>query len=98
MRFDVVVVGGGAIGCLTAKECAKRGLKTALLEEHGQPGKFGQCTAIVSQKGLKSLGVDYKPFVLNEVRGARIKSPSREMVVDAKKTMACVLDRQGFDE
>ena len=33
-QFDVIVVGGGATGAGTARDCAMRGLKVLLVERH----------------------------------------------------------------
>ena len=33
-EYDVIIVGGGATGAGTARDCAMRGLKTLLLERH----------------------------------------------------------------
>jgi len=98
MNADVIVVGAGAIGAICAKESARLGLKTLLLEEHGLVGKQGKCTALVSQNGLHSLGVSFEKTVLNEVNCARIFSPKFVLSVQAEKTQACVLQRQAFDE
>ncbi|VVB67013.1 Digeranylgeranylglycerophospholipid reductase [Candidatus Norongarragalina meridionalis] len=98
MRYDVSVVGAGAIGCITAKECAARGLRTAVYEEDAIVGKQRKCTALVSESGLRSIGVDYKRAVLHKVRGAFIEAGGKRMLVDARRNIACVLERQRFDE
>jgi len=98
MRYDVAVVGAGAIGCIAAKECAARGLRTAAYEEDAAVGKQRKCTALVSETGLRSLGVDYKRAVLHKVRGAWIEADGNRMLVDSRRNVACVLERQAFDE
>ncbi|MFH0835496.1 MAG: NAD(P)-binding protein, partial [Candidatus Micrarchaeota archaeon] len=98
MRYDVSVVGAGAVGCIAAKECAGRGLRAAVYEEDSAVGKQRKCTALVSETGLKSIGVDYKRAVLHRVRGAIVSAGNAEMTVDAGKNIASVLDRQKFDE
>ncbi|KAM8714718.1 hypothetical protein ACLKA7_001127 [Drosophila subpalustris] len=45
-KFDVLVIGGGAIGCGCALEAASRGLKTALIEA----GDFGSGASCKSSK------------------------------------------------
>jgi len=98
MAFDVIVAGAGSTGAICARECAKRGLKTLVLEEHAFVGKKRKCTALVSKKGLDLLGVDCASAVLNDVSGARFFSPRFELGVRASKAQACVLERQKFDE
>lgn len=98
MRYDVSVVGAGAIGCIAAKELSKRGVSTRVLEEDAFVGKQRKCTALVSETGLRSLGIDYKPAVLHKVRGAIIRAGNSSMLVDSRRNVACVLERQVFDE
>ena len=98
MGFDVAIVGGGAVGCLTAKHCAEKGLSAAVLEEHAKAGKLGRCTGLVSKRGLGETGVNFEKTVLNEIRGCNIRAGTRVMAVDAKRAVALVIDRQAFDE
>lgn len=53
-QYDVAVIGGGAVGCATARELAGRGFKTLLLER----GDFGSGTSSRSSRMLYS-GVGY---------------------------------------
>lgn len=48
--YDVIIIGGGIMGCSTAYELARRGLKTALLEK-GEigAGSTGESSAIIRQ-------------------------------------------------
>ena len=39
-EYDVVVIGAGNGGLIAATKCAKRGLKTLLVEQHNLPGGF----------------------------------------------------------
>lgn len=98
MRCDVLVVGASVAGCVCAKHCASAGLRVAVAEEHATVGKQGRCTAIVSKRGLDSLGVDYESAVLNEIYGARIIAGPHEMRVQGGGVKALVLNRQRFDE
>jgi glycerol-3-phosphate dehydrogenase len=47
--FDVIVVGGGSAGVGTARDCAKRGLKTILLERNDlASGAVATCAGMIS--------------------------------------------------
>lgn len=98
MKYDACVVGAGAIGCIAARHCADAGLRVSVVEEHAKPGKFGKCTGIISKEGLDSTGIDYSNSVQNEIRGCVLSSCGEEMLVDARRTVALVIDRQEFDE
>jgi len=96
-KADAVIIGGGAVGCVTGKELARRGLQAVILEEHAVPGKGGKCTGLVSTRGLEMLGIDYGKAVVGKISGARIRSPNSSFEV-RRKNAAVVLDRQAFDE
>ncbi|MDH5758495.1 MAG: FAD-binding oxidoreductase [Gemmatimonadota bacterium] len=49
-RFDAIVIGGGVIGCATAFELARRGVKVAVVEKDTlAAGSTGRSSAIVRQ-------------------------------------------------
>jgi digeranylgeranylglycerophospholipid reductase len=97
MTYDVVVVGAGPAGSAAACECAKLGLKTLCIEEHGTIGYPVQCAGLLSTAAFAECRVSEQP-VLNRVTGARIltgKGPA--LLIDAKKTKAYVVDRGALD-
>jgi len=96
-KFDVVVVGGSVSGSAVALHCAQAGLSVAVVEEHPLPGKYGRCTAIVSKKGLDSIGADYPSCTLNKIHGADIYAAGTHLGVRTSKVQAVVLDRFKFD-
>ena len=96
--FDVAVVGGSAIGGVSAAECARRGLKTVVFEEDSVVGKFRRCTSICSESGLRSTGVPFSDSILNYAHGAIFHSRNAELEVKLKEKKAIVFDRQVFDE
>jgi geranylgeranyl reductase family protein len=97
MTFDVVVVGAGPAGSAAAEECAKLGLSVLCVEEHGTIGHPIQCAGLLSNAALAECRVSERP-VLNRVTGARLESPGgKSILIDAKKTMAAVVDRCALD-
>ncbi|MFH1750259.1 MAG: NAD(P)/FAD-dependent oxidoreductase [Candidatus Micrarchaeota archaeon] len=98
MDKKAIVIGASAVGSITAKELAKRGIEVELLEEDSQVGKFGKCGGIFSKHGMDFTGIRYKDLLLNEIRGARIVAGKEEMKVRTPQTQAVVLSRQAFDE
>ena len=73
-RFDVVVVGGGAVGCAVAWEAASRGLHTALLERDD----FGAATSANSLRIVHG-GLRYLQTL--NLRRARASSKERAIML-----------------
>lgn len=97
MTYDVVVVGAGPAGSAAAAECAGLGLKTLCIEEHGTIGYPVQCAGLLSNAAFAECRVSDRS-VLNRVSGARVTSGlGSSILIDAKKTMALVVDRGALD-
>ncbi|UCG70007.1 MAG: NAD(P)/FAD-dependent oxidoreductase [Thermoplasmata archaeon] len=95
-HYDVIVVGAGPVGGFVADAISKKGYKVALLEEHREIGRPVQCAGLVSHRVFKILDSEFA--ILNEVRGARVHSPSnRSLLFEAANPKACVIDRAVFD-
>ena len=41
-QFDLLIIGGGATGCFTARDAALRGLKVALIEARDFASEIGR--------------------------------------------------------
>ena len=55
--YDVIIIGGGATGAGTARDCAKRGLKTLLLERFDiASGTTGRNHGLLHSGDRKSVG------------------------------------------
>ena len=104
--YDVIVVGGGPCGILTAIECAKSNLKVCLLEKHFKIGEPPHCAGLLSVKGLKLLGLynhlfsEWDGVIQNpSIRGATFFSPSNyQFKVERETPQAVVVDRVEFDK
>ncbi|WAC05921.1 MAG: geranylgeranyl reductase family protein [Methanoregula sp.] len=95
--YDVIVIGAGPAGSAAARICAKSGLDTLCIEEHGTVGYPVQCAGLLSNAAFDECGVSQRP-VLNTVSGARIVSGyGSELLFDAKTTKAVVVDRCMLD-
>ncbi|MGD9396395.1 MAG: NAD(P)/FAD-dependent oxidoreductase [Candidatus Thorarchaeota archaeon] len=78
-RPDVVIVGAGSAGCVTARRCAELGLKTLLLDR--KPKKeVGQkvCGDEVSKSHFEATGIDYPigDEVSSAIAGADVYPPN----------------------
>jgi digeranylgeranylglycerophospholipid reductase len=98
MNYDVIVAGAGPAGSAAAQECAKLGLSVLCLEEHGTIGYPVQCAGLLSTAAFAECRVLSERSVLNTVSGARvITGTGSELLIDAKKTKALVVDRCTLD-
>lgn len=95
-RYEVVVVGGGPAGALTATHAARAGAKVLLLERTRRAP--ARCTGLVSPRAIDLLQVP-KSLIMREVRGVRVHSPGgRTLELSAQKPKAYVIDRASLDE
>jgi digeranylgeranylglycerophospholipid reductase len=97
MSYDVIVVGAGPAGSAAAHECARQGLSTLCIEEHGTIGYPVQCAGLLSNAAFAECRVSERA-VLTKVSGARVISGmGSEILIDAKTTKAVVVDRGALD-
>ena len=80
-RPDVIIVGAGSAGCVTARRCAELGLKTLLLDR--KPKKeVGQkvCGDEVSKTHFEATGIDYPEGdeISFAIAGADVYPPNRK--------------------
>lgn len=98
MHYEVVVVGAGPAGNAAARECARLGLSTLCLEEHGTIGYPVQCAGLLSTAAYAECRITSRRSVLNTVTGARVISRAgSEILIDAKIPKAFVVDRGTLD-
>ena len=97
MSYDVIIAGAGPAGSAAACECARQGLKTLCLEEHGTIGYPVQCAGLLSNAAFAECRVSERS-ILNRVSGARVRSGrGREILIDTRTTRAVVVDRGALD-
>jgi len=98
MNYDVVVIGAGPAGAISAKYAAQNGAKTLLIEEHASIGSPVQCTGLISTKALKECELGEGNFVLSRIKGAFVYAPNGEEArIRGKDIKAYVIDRKIFD-
>ncbi len=78
-RPDVIVVGAGTAGCVTAKRCAELGLKTMLLDRRPEP-EIGKkvCGDEISKSHFEFTGIEppHGKEISSEVKGADVYPPN----------------------
>lgn len=100
MRYDVIVVGGGPAGLITAEEIAKAGFDVCVIEEHQEIGYPSKCSGLFSVSGLESLNLSLDPSIIcTTIKGGRFYSPSgKEMLAYSDVERARVVERKLFDK
>ncbi len=99
--YDVIVVGAGPSGSISAKTCAEKGLSVLLIEKRQEIGVPVRCAEGVSKKGLERFVKPDEKWIASEIERAEIISPSSHRVVlsaeKAGNEVGYVLERKVFD-
>jgi len=86
-KFDVIVVGAGTAGCMTAKTAAKAGLKVCLMDRKRRED-IGEkiCGDAIGKHHLDKLGLEYPKGeeLESRISGVKIYSPDLETVFAIK--------------
>lgn len=92
--YDLIVVGGSAIGFFLAKEFSKKGNSVLLLEKRKKIGKK-LCSGLVSSHIFEYFSKkDFSSFLEREIEGARLWIEEKVFEFKGK---AYVLNREKFD-
>jgi len=96
--FDVIVIGAGPAGSMAARECARQGLRTTIIEKDRIP-RSKPCGGGVSSKALKLIGTRISDDLIERyVKGFRFFSPSLDFVnLTSNTTIGISTFRDKFD-
>lgn len=102
-EYDVVVVGAGPAGSMTAKWAAKGGAKVLMIEKRQEIGSPVRCGEGISRSWLDSVGIKLNSkSVAWKVKGAKIVAPNGSKFTLSEKMagneVGLVLDRVFFDK
>ncbi|MCG7850677.1 MAG: NAD(P)/FAD-dependent oxidoreductase [ANME-2 cluster archaeon] len=99
--YDVIVVGAGPGGSMTAKTAAMEGLDVLLIEKRQQIGDPVRCAEGVNKVYLKEYIEPDPAWISAEVKGSKIYSPDGTMVEMSEELAGAevgyVLERKVFD-
>ncbi len=97
MKYDVIVVGGGPAGAITARDCARAGLKTLILEKEILP-RCKPCAGGVTTAAAGLLGTLIPDHII-EARCTSFRSfyKSKSMAVRKDDEFMVVVARDAFD-
>ncbi|MDF1557257.1 MAG: NAD(P)/FAD-dependent oxidoreductase [ANME-2 cluster archaeon] len=100
-RYDVIVVGAGPGGSMTAKTAALEGLDVLLIEKRQQIGDPVRCAEGVNKEYLKEYIEPDPAWISAEVKGSKIYSPDGTMIEMSEELSGAevgyVLERKVFD-
>jgi digeranylgeranylglycerophospholipid reductase len=102
LTTDVLVIGAGPAGSMTAKWAAKHGAKVLMIEKRQEIGSPVRCGEGMSKDWLPEVGIRPGKWINVEVEGARIYSPSEKVFEINEKhagnEVGYVVERDGFDK
>ncbi|EQD42600.1 geranylgeranyl hydrogenase, partial [mine drainage metagenome] len=76
LSTDVLVIGAGPAGSMTAKWAAQNGARVLMIEKRQEIGSPVRCGEGMSKSWLSEVGITRGKWINLEVEGARIYSPS----------------------
>ena len=96
--MDVIIVGAGVSGLISAIELSKSGANVTVLEEHEQIGVPSHCAGIVSYDYHEKIGMPLNPDLdLNLIYGLRFTNGSESVDVRARNPVARIISRKALD-
>lgn len=101
-EWDLVVVGAGPGGSMTAREAARNGLRTLMIEKRQDIGAPVRCGEGMARVWLDEVGIPPdRRWIAHEVKGARIVAPNGKFVTlteeQAGNETGFVVHRDIFD-
>jgi geranylgeranyl reductase family protein len=95
--FDVIVAGAGPAGAMAARTAAALGLRTALVEEHEQPGLPAHCSGKLQVHAFREFDLPAS-LIVNSLRAGAFYSPGGAVFrVRRDEADSHVVDRATFD-
>ncbi len=97
---DIIVIGSGPSGTMSAIEATKKGAEVLLIENDPVVGDPNHCSGLITLKGLSKLKVPYpKSIIENAVDSVNFYSPSNEKLTikRSKKSEINVFKRNELD-
>ncbi len=96
-KYDVIVVGGGPAGAVAARDCARSGLETLLLEKEFLP-RPKICAGAISMAAMSLLDVPIPPEII-EARCSALHAfyGGKQIEIDSAQNFLVLVSREIFD-
>jgi len=96
-QYDVIVVGGGPAGAVAARECARSGLETVLLEKEFLP-RPKTCAGAISVAAINLLDVPIPPEII-EARCSAFHAfyQRKQIYLESEDNFLVLVSREIFD-
>lgn len=95
---DLIIVGGGPVGCYLAKEFSENGYKVLVLEEHEEIGEPVACSGHVSNLIWNFIPELKDKIVENEIKGAKFHVKNKSYTFETNKIHSYVVNRKKLDK
>ena len=101
--YDIIVVGAGPAGSMTAHHASKKGARVLMIEKRQEIGSSLRCAEGISKKGLDKAKIPVdKRWISAEMKGAKLVSPNGSIFrIDESQAgdeVGLVLERHRFDK
>ena len=95
--MNIIIAGGGIVGCYTGQLLKKKGFNPLLFEEHPEIGKPVQCAGLIGREVVDTSQVPFPPdVVVRRIDGARFFLKNDSFEIERSKA-AYVIDRARLD-
>ena len=97
-NYDVIVVGGGPSGSMSAIEIAKAGYSVCILEKDRDIGMPVRCGEAIGYTGLTQFFSPKPEWIASEIDGAKLIAPGNiELNIPFRNETGFILNRRVFD-
>ncbi len=97
--YDVVIVGAGPGGSITARDCAKAGLSVLLLEKRPEIGAPKRCGEGISFEALRNIGYSgNERFITQRIENGILFAPNGKSIEIPGDAGGYVIERKVFDK
>lgn len=98
-EWDVIVVGAGPGGNIAARDCAKSGLKTLVIDKRQELGTPVRCGEGLAEGWFKMVGLPTDPkYCVQEIWGAAMYMPNEKQTIVSVEQRGFVLERKIWEK